>query len=216
MRCTRTELPEEVQPTFDAQVDAINRVQRGPEWNEIAFYRMRRGGSNWSNVPLLPRLDECPIAEVCFRADGSEYKARLTAIGGHIFDFAITPGPREAAFAEWESEPQITLLSDLRDSIGSPTEEPVPGAWRELVGQSGWDELRGWIIHEPSRVYRVVLGDGEFLLLAEREGRDFLLYRLNPRPNDYFLQLASDGQPEWIGGDFSAWPPEAPSVALSI
>lgn len=59
-------LPPEALHTFDVQVQAINRVQRHPEWTEIAYYSMRRGKVDWTQVPLFPRVNEFPWRKCAF------------------------------------------------------------------------------------------------------------------------------------------------------
>lgn len=132
LAAVRGVLPPEALHTFDAQVQAINRVQRHPEWTEIAYYSMRRGKVDWTQVPLFPRVNEFPLAEVRFRAGSREFKARLTSIDGHIFDFAITPGPRNVVFSAWEGEARAALVATSLDS-GAPRfpsrcRKPGPGS----------------------------------------------------------------------------------------
>ena len=104
-------LPASAVSIFDAQVAAINRVQRmPPDWSEIDFYRMERGTVNWSDIPLFPVLDEFQLAKVGFRVAGQYYKAVLSGVRGHIFDFAIAPGPRKIAFEAWSEAPTARLL----------------------------------------------------------------------------------------------------------
>jgi len=197
-------LPPEVQSTFDAQTKAVNRVQRGPEWTEIAFYRLRRGRPDWRGVPPFPRTNEFPLAEVRFGAGGRKYKSRLTCIGGHVFDFATTPSPRDVAFLDWEGEPHVRLVESPLDPAAPTPVEPVPDAWKRFLSHSrpsGGD----WALHEPADVHRVTLEEGEFLLLAERAGRDFLLYRVDPPPGAYFVQLGPDARPESLRGDVGVW-----------
>jgi hypothetical protein len=198
-------LPLEALDTFDAQVQAINRVQRHPEWTEIAFYSMRRGKVDWSLVPLFPRVNEFPLAEVRFVAGSREFKARLTSIGGHIFDFAITPSVRDAAFSAWEGDPSAVLVSNPLDSAAPPYAEPVPEAWTRFLADRASADPRGWSLHEVGAEYRVALDEGEFLVLGERRGEDFLLYRIEPGPSTFFVQRGHDARPERLQGSLSEW-----------
>lgn len=200
LESVRQALPSQARAAFDAQVAGVTRVQRLPHWTEIAFYRLRRGSVDWSGIPLFPRTEEFPLAEVRFRAAGHSYKARLTAIAGHVFDFAITPGPRAVAFARWEAEPEVRLL-ESPENAGAPTPaEPVPERWRELLARPPVD-LDDWALHPESEVYRVTLKEGAFLVLAERGGDDFLLYRVDPMPFGFFVQHGHDCSPEPFAGD---------------
>jgi len=144
----RKVIPVEGQPVFDAQVRAINHVQRMPlSWGEIDFYCR----PNWTRVPIFPCTDEFRLAQVKFRIAGRAYKATLSCINGHIFDFAITPGPRNVAFEPWEEG--------------------------------------------PATAYRVVIDDAQYLILAEREGPQFILYRVEPSGDGLYYLKHHDGIP---------------------
>jgi hypothetical protein len=213
LREVRGALSPTAQRTMDAQIQAITKVQRAPGWTEIAFYRMRGGRVDWSGVPLFPREEELPLAEVRFRAGGRAYRARLTAIHGHIFDFAVTPGPREIAFEPWEGSADVRLLADPEDRTAPPPREELPEAWRSVLARArSHDE---WEVHDAGTVHRVTLEQGAFLVLAEHRGESFLLYRLEPAPAGFFLLRGHDGEPEVIRRNvedvLSAKPPSAGS-----
>ena len=72
----------------------------------------RAGRVDWSRVPLFPRGGEFPLARVWFVVRGRRYRATLSCVEGHIFDFGITPSPQGVAFAEWDSAPTTELLGD--------------------------------------------------------------------------------------------------------
>lgn len=201
----RNVLPAAAQPSFDAQVAAINRVQRSPpSWSEICFYRMRRRRANWSGVPLFPCTDEFRLAEVRFLTGGRHFKATLISIGGHIFDFATTPGPKHVAFVPWEAAPRVTLLADpLRAPTGMKEPENLPAAWKTLL-QRRVGESWGWQLHDTATAHRVALDDGEYLVLAEREGDEFILYRIEPPPEGFFHLPHHDGVPQRFAGDVEA------------
>src|ERR1700730_15082452 len=132
LAAVRTVLPTAAQSTFDAQVIAITRVQRHPRWTEICFYRIRKGKVNWSDVPVFPCADEFRLAKVRFSVQAKSYTATLTCVKGHIFDFAVTPGPKKIAFGLWDSAPAVQLLDDpLRAPTGQRPAENIPETWRK-------------------------------------------------------------------------------------
>ncbi len=205
LKAVRDVLPADAIPAFDRQVESINRVQRLPHWAEIDFYRMRRGKVDWTGVRAFPRASEFPLAEVRFRAGGQRYRARLSCIGGHIFDFAITPPARDVAFSEWEGQPVTVLLGNPMDEAAPKPPEPVPEAWSKALAGRKVPAHAEWSFHEPDSVYRVVLEVGEFLVLGERTGADFLLYRLDPEPQEFFVQCGHDGSPVPIREPLAEW-----------
>ena len=183
----RKVLPVEAQPLFDAQVAAINHVQRlPPSWSEIDFYCR----PDWRGVSLFPCTDEFRLAEVKFRIAGLSYKAVLSSIKGHIFDFAITPGPKAVAFEPWEPEPTSVLL---RDPLGAPTgtrePESLPLQWQNFLALRSGDPPNGWVLYDETTAYRVALNDAQYLILAEREGPEFILHRVESSGERlYYLQ----------------------------
>jgi len=115
----RAVLPEAARPIFDAQVSAVTKSQRVLKWNEICYYRMKRGKVSWSDVPLFPCTDDMELAKVRFKADVKRFKAILGSVAGHIFDFRLQPGGRSVAFALWEDTPSTRLLDDpMRQPTG--------------------------------------------------------------------------------------------------
>ena len=79
---------------------------------------------DWSGVPSFPRTGEFCLAEVRFSVGGNGYKAALTSISGHIFDFRILPSPKAIAFANWDSAAsarKAPLMSETHGTVCSPS-----------------------------------------------------------------------------------------------
>jgi hypothetical protein len=199
IRAVREVLPQLAQAVFDAQIAGITLVQR--HFNEICFYRRRSGKVDWSGVPTFPRTSEFRLAEVRFSVEGRRYKAALTSIGGHIFDFTVTPSPKTIAFTDWDSAGSARLLSDplARECASEP--QPMPDAWREFLARHKELDVGEWKLHDTATVYRTAFADGEFLVLAEREGDQFVLHRIGPPASTLFYLGSHDGTPEPVRGD---------------
>jgi hypothetical protein len=199
----RTVLPDSMQLIFDAQVAAISRVQRlPPTWNEIDYFCRRNGRDGWSLVPPFPCTDEFRLAEVVFHVEGTRYRAALTSIQGHIFDFAIVPGPRRVAFAEWTEPARVTLLGDPRRApTGHKEPEMLPPVWEDFLRRHQGEPSADWALYDATTSYRVAFRDAEYLTLAERDGPQFLLYRVGPGGRGFFCLRDPDGVPEQFLGD---------------
>lgn len=199
----RKVLPPAAQLPFEAQVGAITRVQRSPpSWSEISFYRLTRGSVDWTGVPLFPCTDEFRLAEVRFRAGGRAFKSTLTCIGGHIFDFVTTPGPRAVAFETWEPDVMVRLLGDpLRAPTGVREPERLPQAWLDVIGTHPAGCHGAWQLYDAQSAYRIAIGDGEYLVLAESEGDRYILQRVEPHADGLFYVPHHDGVPEPVVGD---------------
>lgn len=107
-------------------------------------------------------------------------------------------------FSAWEGEARAALVATSLDSGAPPFPEPVPEAWTRFIATTSTDR-RGWSRHEIGAEYRVALDEGEFLVLGERVGDDFLLYRLEPDPRIFFIQRGHDARPERLQGSISEW-----------
>ena len=200
LAAVREVLPQQARSIFDAQVAGITLVQRLPGWSEIDFYRKRHGKVDWSDVPGFPRTDEFQLAEVKFKAGGRSYRTTLSSISGHIFDFTFTPSPKEVAFADWDAAPSARLLTDpLKADFGSET-QPIPDLWRGVLEQYRALRVGNWKLHDSKTAYRTATSDGEFLVLAEREGDRFVLHRLEPAASTLFYLDSHDGTPQPLNG----------------
>jgi hypothetical protein len=194
----RKALPEKAQPLFDAQVDAVTLVQRAPpSWTEVCLYRMRRGRADWSGVAMFPCTDEFRLAEVVFRSRGQRFKSVLTSISGHIFDFATTPGPKAIAFAPWDADVEARLLADpLHAPTGSREPEPIPAVWQRVLAEDPARWASGWVLHDAAAAYRLALDSGVHLVLAERDGEEFILQRLESEKECLLYMDQHDSPPE--------------------
>ena len=203
LSAVRSALPSGAQPTYDAQVAAVTRVQRlPPTWSEIDFYCLRLGKVDWSQVPSFPCSDEFRLAEVRFQAAGTRYRAVLTCIAGHVFDLATTPGPKSVAFTPWEAEPNVTLLGDPhRPPTGRKEPESLALEWRSFLERHPGAPPRDWVLHGATTAHRVALTDAEYLVLAERVGEEFILQRLYPPADGLFHLKGSNGVPEQLTRD---------------
>lgn len=194
----RKVLPSQAQAIFDAQIAGITLVQRYS--NIICFYRKVSGKVDWSGIPTFPHTGEFRLAEVRFRAGDSRFKATLTSISGHIFEFAVTPNPRAIAFAVWEGVPSIGLLCDPLITQSAPEPQPIPDSWRELIAHHR--ELVGdWTFYDSDTAFNTAFADGEFLVLAERDGDEFVLHRIEPPAATLFYLDSHDGIPVQIDED---------------
>jgi hypothetical protein len=198
----RSVLPRPAVATFAAQVGAITHVQRLPGWTEIDYYARRAGRVDWSRVPLFPRGGEFPLARVWFVVRGRRYRVTLSCVEGHIFDFGITPSPQGVAFADWDSAPTTELLGDPLSTGDIAARERMPTAWEEALRTvRAQADAAGWTLHDARVANRVTLHEGEFLVLAERDGDEFVLHRTEP-PSEVMFHLTShDGTPEPMRGE---------------
>ncbi len=194
----REVLPSQAQAIFDAQIAGITLVQRHP--NEICFYRRVSGKVDWSGVPTFPHTGGFRLAEVRFSVAGWRFKATLPSIGGHAFDFTVTPSPKAIAFADWDAAPSTSLLADPLTPQSARKPQSIPDSWREFLAHHR-ALARDWTLHASDTAFSTVFADGEFLVLAERDGDQFVLHRIEPPASTLFYLDSHDGTPEPIDGD---------------
>ena len=203
LSAVRSILPGDAQPTYDAQVAAVTRVQRlPPAWSEIDFYCLQHGKVDWNPVPTFPCTDEFRLAEVRFRAAGTSYRTVLSCVAGHVFELATIPGPKSVAFTPWEAEPNVALLGDPQRPATGRRESVTPAPdWRQFLERHPGSPPHHWVLHDAATAYRVTLPDAEYLVLAERGGEEFVLQRLYPPADGLFHLHGSDGIPERLTRD---------------
>jgi hypothetical protein len=202
LAAVRRALPSAALSIFDAQVAAINHVQRLPHWTEIDFYHLKRGKSDWTSVPSFPNVGEFDLAEIRFAVSGMRFKATLSSIKGHVFDFRIQPSPNSIAFLDWDGEPVVRLLADPLSTIASKQTAPVPKVWSDFLKSHDPVITNGWTLFDANSARFVSLEYGEFLVLAEREGPEFILHRVEPAASSPFYFEAHDASPEPIEDNF--------------
>ena len=199
----RSVLPTSAQNIYDAQVQAVNRVQRISSSTEICFYRRKFGRVDWSGVPVFPRTDEFMLARVRFSVRGKRYTAKLYSVRGHIFDIVVTPNPMQVAFARWDISPIVQLIDNpMGQSAERPRVEKIAPAWREFLETHRAELSSTWSFYDENTAYRVGLNDGEYVVLAERSGDQFIIQNLDEdeEPRDLFYVASHEGLPEPIRG----------------
>jgi hypothetical protein len=190
-------LPPQAQNIFDTQIAGVTLVQRlPPHWLNISFYRRRHGKVDWSDIPTFPRTGDFRLAEVQFNVGGRRYRATLASIGGHVFDFTVLPSPKAIAFADWDSAPSARLLSDPLRTDSQSEPQPIPEAWREFLARHPAPAVGDWTLHDSQTAIRTAFTEGEFLVLAERDGDQFVLHRIEPPASTLFYLDSHDGRPE--------------------
>jgi len=85
------------------------------------------------------------------------------------------------------------------DSAREP--QPIPDSWREFLARRRSLAAGDWTVHDAQTAYRTAFTEGEFLVLAEREGDQFVLHRIEPPASTLFYLDSHDGTPEPLKGE---------------
>ena len=88
LECVRGELDEDMLKLWDAQLQAINKIQRLPEGVEVNFYRMKSGRPSFPRDLSFPnKTKELLLAKVRIEALDlrGELNARVWCVEGFLF-----------------------------------------------------------------------------------------------------------------------------------
>lgn len=104
-----------------------------------------------------------------------------------------------------EAQPNAVLPADpLRATTGKREAENLPVEWRKFLAEHPGAAPVGWEFHDGTSAYRVALDDGQYLVLAAREGAEFILQRLEPPAERLFHLVHTDSIPEPLGRELEA------------
>lgn len=78
-------IPDEIRAQCEAQVEAINKVQRLLSWNEIEFYCMSFFRVSWPEEILFSETDQIILGSGRIFVDTLEAPFTVWAAGGHIW-----------------------------------------------------------------------------------------------------------------------------------
>lgn len=146
------------------QLDVVDRVRR--VGNESVFYRIVDGRPSWDGVPLFDDRGTWTLASGKVVVAGTESRFRVECVSGHVFSLMTRPRIGRHLFAV----PTSIVIESTFD-VSTQTSQLPP----DLVDwyDSGRDS-RIWNVLAPNEAYTVNLPEGEFLVVADRQG-DVLL-----------------------------------------
>jgi hypothetical protein len=193
----RSSLSPEAREIFDAQVDAINLVQRQLDWSEILFYRRRKGKIDWSEVSLFGRSDNYRLAKVDFAIGRVHHQATVNCISGHIFSLTFSPAAKPIAFKNWDDDGIVELLSDPMVAVDSDSVETLPPSWITLLKDLSPNDYPNWNIYDAHSARRITIGGQDLLLLAERSDDQFVVCRPDSRDGIVY-KMGHESDPEPI------------------
>lgn len=80
-------LQEKEAQLWNAQLAAINKIQRSPDGKEVNLYVIRSGKSNFPKELCFSKTEEFKIAVVDIAANAGALKlrGRVWCVGGHVF-----------------------------------------------------------------------------------------------------------------------------------
>jgi hypothetical protein len=180
-------LPAGCKEKFVRQRQAINRVQRILDWTEINFYSVRRGAVNWEPSIAFRNRGELELAEIRFSIQRRDFRSTLGAVTGHVFSLVTRPSIKPYAFQKITAISEVTLLNDPEDASGNPAMRfSLPSSYLAWMGVCERREVNGWAVCDEGQAYVVHLSDGDYAVLAVREGVEYLMARIEGDDPDIY------------------------------
>jgi hypothetical protein len=178
-------LPLTAREIFDAQISQVNRIQRHPSGKEANFYAMRRGKPDMEERFLFPLRTETLLGTVHLNV-GQERKllrAEVWLVNGRVFsvDFNKSPGKTSeseihVADVEILLDPMVAAPVDSaseakrRELVLAVIHSKLPDEYLQLVGEGDGVSINDWAVHGVEGIRKIVQGDGNYYLLAEKQG----------------------------------------------
>jgi hypothetical protein len=173
-------LPSGVAEKVQSQIAAFNRVQRLLDWTEVNFYHLRRGKPAWEEVERCADKSELNVAEIRFLVGDKSFRARFKFVEGHLFSLVIRPSIKPYAFAVITKIVEAKLLANPDRPNSSAPNKTLPQGFVQWVRGHKERDINGWDVLEEGAVYSISLEDAEYMVLAVRQGVEFLLAKDEP------------------------------------
>jgi hypothetical protein len=175
-------LPEPSAEQLRAQIAHINRAQRILDWTDICFYAMRRGRVHWPEAVLFPNRGEFELAVAVYHVGGQRFRTQLRAVAGHVFGFVTRPSIKAACFGPVEDLSVARVGNPAHQAAGPPELQRFFPSSYLIYWQAARDApaANGWSVLAPSEAYLVHLTTEDFVVLAERQGEEWLLVPARP------------------------------------
>ncbi len=178
-------LPLAARQLFDAQMGQVNRIQRHSSRKEVNFYPMRRGKPVYEERFLFPLRTETLLATVDLNIGGGQtsLRAEVGLVEGWAFSLIFNKPPGKppegeihVANVEILHDPMIAASADSaseaqrREEVLATTHSKLPDEYLQLVSEGKGITVNDWAVSGIQDIRKVVQPDGNYYLLAEKEG----------------------------------------------
>jgi hypothetical protein len=197
-------LPDNCREKFVRQRQAINKVQRILDWTEINFYSMRQGAAYLDPCIAFINRGELKLAEIKFSIQERNFYATLWTVNGHVFSLITRPSIKPYAFRKITSIKVALLTNPENPPSDASIKFTLPASYIKWINASDRQEVNRWAVYEKSQVFVIHLSDGDYAVLAEREGAEFLLARSEGNDSSIYYSDTYGNVPCYKGSDFAA------------
>lgn len=170
---------------FNEQLDQVNLIQRQADGKEVNLYAMRQGKPFIEDRFLFPLRSEAQLATVEMDASNGQkaFRAEVWLANGHVFSIGFNKPPQKFL----EQGVNVTKVEILRDPMMPESDEDVvdakrreevlkaiqsklPAEYLQWVGEGMEVSFNKWTIYGLPKIRKIPQRDGNYYLLAEREG----------------------------------------------
>jgi hypothetical protein len=198
---------------FDAQMGQVNRIQRHSSGKEVNFYPMRRGKPVYDERFLFPLRTETLLATANLSISGGQnsLRAEVLLVEGWVFSLVFNKPPGKAsenaihlANVEILRDPMIAASADSaseakrREEVLAAIRSKLPDEYLQLVGEGKGITVNDWAVSGIQGIRKIVDGDGNYYLLAEKEGMGVIGVREDDSSGQLYYLAYEDGGGEKI------------------
>jgi hypothetical protein len=133
-----------------------------------------------------------------------EARTALPAAAREIFDARPCRGRGPSLSLRGDGPAEVALLADPLGASEARQPEALAPAWRRILGRHQGRQPSGWLVHGEMTTYRLALSDAEYLVLAERDGDEFLLGQVDNADTGLFHLESHDEAPKPFDHDVEA------------
>lgn len=158
---------------LERQVDAIRKVQRLFDDVEVDLYPEERGGRRHDDpaIAFPNRALELKVATVGLRGAEGTGRAVVHAVGGHVFQLAFHPPPKQLGDPASIVVTETTIHAEVMFPDDGAAHEAIVGSLDAAIRTEleehwagGTADAKGLLTRE--QLYTTDLEDGSFLLLG--------------------------------------------------
>jgi len=203
------ELSPSAREILNQQRDLINLIQRHADGKEVNLYVMRRGKPCFEDQFRFPlRVEETQLATVEMLGGGGQksFRAEVWLVKGRLFSIAFNKPP-EKLLEHGVNIAKVKILCDpmkpeskdavsdeqRREQVLKTIQSKLPEEYLQLVGEGKGIVLNDWAISGIQGIRKVVQRDGNYYLLAEKEGMGAIGVKEDePSGQIYYLDYGDD------------------------
>jgi hypothetical protein len=204
------ELSMPAREIFNEQIEIVNLIQRHAADKEVNFYVMRGGKPVRDEKMLFPlRQEEVQLAKIEMVGG----RAEVWLVKGRVFSIQFSKPPKIILEKGAKIE-KVSILHDPMMSAPSGADSDaklttihskLPDEYTHLVGDGKKIRINDWAIHGVQDIRKIVQQDGNYYLLAEKEGMGVVGVKEDETTGQLYYLDYGDGRGEKISAGLKSF-----------